>query len=115
MKLFFYFKIHCLQMLQLFQTRDGPIFFIVTLVYIVTLFLATLSTSVIIVSVKRMGHLFQTFAEMDIKFSYITSCAQNAKIEEGTCYSLSHRYSLTKMQPSGNLLPFYAVSKVFYH
>ena len=33
MKFFFSFKIHCLQMLQLFQTKDGPIFFIVTLVY----------------------------------------------------------------------------------
>ena len=30
---FFSFKIHCLKMLQLFQTRDGPIFFIVILVY----------------------------------------------------------------------------------
>ena len=33
MKFFISFKIHCLQMLQLFQTRDGPFFFIVTLVY----------------------------------------------------------------------------------
>ena len=33
MKFFFSFKIHCLQMLQLFQTRDGPFFFVVTLVY----------------------------------------------------------------------------------
>ena len=33
MKFFFSFKIHCLQMFQLFQTKDGPIFFIVTLVY----------------------------------------------------------------------------------
>ena len=32
MKFFFSFKIHCLQMFQLFQTRDGPFFFIVTLV-----------------------------------------------------------------------------------
>ena len=29
----FSFKIHCLQMLHLFQTMDGPIFFIVTLIY----------------------------------------------------------------------------------
>ena len=36
MKFFFSFKIHCLQMFQLFQTKDGPIFFIITLV---TLFL----------------------------------------------------------------------------
>ena len=27
MKFFFSFKIHCLQMFQLFQTKDGPIFF----------------------------------------------------------------------------------------
>ena len=33
MKLFSFFKIHCLQMLQLFQTRIGPFFFITTLVY----------------------------------------------------------------------------------
>ena len=33
MKFFFSFKIHCLQMFQLFQTKYGPIFFIVTLVY----------------------------------------------------------------------------------
>ena len=33
MKRFFSFKIYCVQMLQLFQTRDGPFFFIVTLVY----------------------------------------------------------------------------------
>ena len=58
-----------------------------------------------------MGHFFRTFAEMDIKFPYITSSAQNAKAEEGTCYSLSHRYGVIKMQPSRNLLSFYAVSK----
>ena len=39
MKLFFSFKIHCLQMFQLFQTRDGPFFFIVTLVYTCRTFL----------------------------------------------------------------------------
>ena len=33
MKLFYSFKIHCLQMLQLFQIRNGPFCFIVTLVY----------------------------------------------------------------------------------
>ena len=43
MKLFFSFKIHCLQMLHLFQTRDGPIFFIVTLV---TLFFAVSSKTI---------------------------------------------------------------------
>ena len=35
----FSFKLHCLQMFQLFQTRDGPIFFIVTLVYTCRAFL----------------------------------------------------------------------------
>ena len=39
MKFFFSFKIHCLQMLQLFQTRDGPFFFIITLVYTCRAFL----------------------------------------------------------------------------
>ena len=38
MKRFFSFKIHCVQMLQLFQTRDGPFFFIVTLVALFLLY-----------------------------------------------------------------------------
>ena len=38
MKLFFSFKIHCLQMLQMFQSRDGPFFFIVTLVALFLLY-----------------------------------------------------------------------------
>ena len=42
-KFFFSFKIHCLQMLQLFQTRNGPFFFIVTLV---ALFLAVSSKNI---------------------------------------------------------------------
>ena len=43
MKFFFSFKIHCLQMFQLFQTRDGPFFFIVTLVYTCRAFFAVSS------------------------------------------------------------------------
>ena len=39
MKFFFSFKIHCLQIFQLFQTKDGPIFFIVTLVYICPIYI----------------------------------------------------------------------------
>ena len=45
-KLFFSFKIHCLQLLQLFQTRDGPIFFIVTLVYTCRAFFAISSENI---------------------------------------------------------------------
>ena len=50
MKFFFSFKIHCLQMLQLFQTRDGPFFFIVTLVYTCRAFSA--------VSSKNINHIY---------------------------------------------------------
>ena len=46
MKFFFSFKIHCLQMLQLFQTRDGPFFFIVTLVYTCRAFFAIASKNI---------------------------------------------------------------------
>ena len=56
MKLCFSFELHCLQMLLLFQTRDGPIFFIVTFVYTCCAFLAALSRLL-----KR-------------KFLYITYC-----------------------------------------
>ena len=46
MKLFFSFKIHCLQILHLFQTRDGPISFIVTLVYTCCTFFAASAETV---------------------------------------------------------------------
>ena len=46
MKFFSSFKIHCLQMLQLFQTRDGPFFFIVTLVYTCRAFFAVSSKNI---------------------------------------------------------------------
>ena len=46
MKLFFSFKIHCLQMFQLFQTRDGPFFFVVTLVYTCHTFFALSSENI---------------------------------------------------------------------
>ena len=48
MKFFSSFKIHCLQMLQLFQTRDGPFFFIVTLVYTCRTFFAVSSKLIFI-------------------------------------------------------------------
>ena len=50
MEFFFSFKIHCLQMLQLFQTRDGPFFFVVTLVYTCRAFFA--------VSSKNINHIY---------------------------------------------------------
>ena len=46
MKLFLSFKIHCLQMLQMFQSRDGPFFFIVTLVYTCHAFFAVSSKNI---------------------------------------------------------------------
>ena len=46
MKFFFSFKINCLQMFQLFQTKDGPIFFIVTLVYTCRAFFAVSSENI---------------------------------------------------------------------
>ena len=174
MKLFFFFKIHCLQM---FQTRDGPIFFIVTLVYTCRAFFAVSSENIypiycfghsssqfilqwnsfsslkyivykcyicykpemgqffssshlsalvalfllhqqklfvpyisaqfvsvcfamkfffsfkihclqmLLLCQSKNGSFFPTFAEMNIKLSYITGFAQNGKAEEGTCYS----------------------------
>ena len=43
---FFSFKIHCLQMFQLFQTRDGPFFFIIRLVYTCHAFFALSSENI---------------------------------------------------------------------
>ena len=46
MKFIFSFKIHCLQRFQLFQTRDGPFVFIVTLVYTCRAFFAVSSGNI---------------------------------------------------------------------
>ena len=43
MKFFFSLKIHCLQVFQLFQTKDGPVVFIVTFVYTCRAFFAVSS------------------------------------------------------------------------
>ena len=49
MKLFFFFKIHCLQMFQLFHTRDRPFIFIVTLVYNCHTFFAVSSRNIYLI------------------------------------------------------------------
>ena len=95
MKFFSSFKIHCLQMLQLFQTRDGPFFFIVTLVYTCRAFFAVSSKN--IYPIYCFGHS----SSQSVWQSWRRYLLQ-----------LSRRYSVTKMQPSGNLLSFNAVSKL---
>ena len=57
MKFFFSFKIHCLQMFQLFQTREGPFFFIVTLVYTCRAFFAVSSENICPYIVLVTAHL----------------------------------------------------------
>ena len=110
MKLFFYFKIHCLQTLQLFQTTDGPIFFIVTLVYTCSALFATLSTSVIIVSVKECLFFFSNFCRDGHKTFLFNKLCSKCQSWRRYLLQFSHCYGVTKMQPSGNLLSFYAVS-----
>ena len=110
MKLFFYFKIHCLQTLQLFQTTDGPIFFIVTLVYTCSALFATLSTSVIIVSVKEWFVFFSNFCRDGHKTFLFNKLCSKCQSWRRYLLQFSHCYGVTKMQPSGNLLSFYAVS-----
>ena len=95
MKFFSSFKIHCLQMLQLFQTRDGPFFFIITLVYTCRAFFAVSSKN--IYPIYCFGHS----SSQSVWQSWRRYLLQ-----------LSRRYGVTKMQPSGNLLSFYAVSNV---
>ena len=67
MKLFFSFKIHCLQMLHLFQTWDGPIFFIVTLVYTCHAFFAVPSES--IYPIYCFGHSLSQSVSQENSFS----------------------------------------------
>ena len=119
MKFFFSFKIHSLQMFQLFQTRDGPIFFIFhrhTCLHVSRFFCCIIKKylshilfwsqlvsvcfamefffsfkihclQMLLLFQSKNGSFFQTFAEMNIKLSYIKGYAQNGKAEEGTCYS----------------------------
>ena len=75
LKLFFSFKIHCLQMLQLFQTKDGPIFFIVTLVYTCHAFFALSSKN--ICPIYCFGHSSsQSVSQWNSFFSFKIHCLQ---------------------------------------
>ena len=55
MKFFFSFKIHCPQMLQLFQTKDGPCFFIVTLVALFLLYHKKIFVPCIVLVTARLS------------------------------------------------------------
>ena len=102
MKLFFSFKIHCLQMFQLFQTRDGPFFFVVTLVYTCHTFFALSSENICPIYIWLH---YQDFLKR--KYLYITYCIYLYNI---LCWryqswrryllQLSRRYSATRRAPS---------------
>ena len=96
MKFFSSFKIHCLQMLQLFQTRDGPFFFIVTLVYTCRTFFAVSSKN--IYPIYCFGHsLSQSVSEKN-SFSplkYIVyNCYSCFRPGMGHFFSSSHLSTL---------------------
>ena len=84
MELFFSFKIHCLQMFQLFQTRDGPFSSILTLVAHFLLHHEKIFVPYI------FGCIVKTFEEKISLYEYCISLYIVLKIpktEEGICYS----------------------------
>ena len=92
MRLFFSFKIHCLQMLQLFQTRDRPFFFHVPLVY-------TCHTFFCCIIRKYLSHIFicaqfvSVCFAMKFFFSFKIHCLQMLQLfqtRDGPFFSSSH-------------------------
>ena len=99
MKFFFSFKIHCLQMFQLFQTRDGPFFFIVTLVYTCRAFFAVSSKN--ICPIYCFGHSSsQSVSQWNSFFplKYIVyRCFSCFRTRMGHFFSLSHLSTLVAL------------------
>ena len=99
MKFFFSFKIHCLQMFQLFQTRDGPFFFIVTLVYTCRAFFALSSEN--ICPIYCFGHSSsQSVSQWNSFFplKYIVyRCFSCFRARMGHFFSLSHLSTLVAL------------------
>ena len=99
MKFFFSFKIHCQQMLQLFQTRDGPFFFIVTLVYTCRAFFAVSSKN--IYPIYCFGHSSSQSVSQWNSFSplkYIVyKCYNCFRLGMGQFFSSSHLSTLVAL------------------
>ena len=105
----FAFKIHCLQMLQLFQTKKGSFFFIVTLVYsgcivfpyimhlytLVTLFCASSEN---ICPIHYIVHSSsQSVSHWNSVFSFKIHCLQMLQLfqtKKGSIFSSSHLYTV---------------------
>ena len=93
MKSFFSFKIHCLQMIQLFQTKDGPIFFIVKLVYTCRAFLFCSIIRKYLSRVLFWSQLVSVCFAMKLFFSfkiYSLQMFQLFQTRDGPFFSSSH-------------------------
>ena len=104
----FSFKIHCLQMLQLFQTKKGSFFFIVTLVYsgcITFPYIMHLYTFVTLFWCfirKYLSHIFsdsssQSVSHWNSVFSFKIYCLQMLQLfqtKKGSFFSSSHLYTV---------------------
>ena len=99
MKFFFSFKIHCLQVFQLFQSKDGPFFFIVTLVYTCHAFFAVSSEN--ICPIYCFGHNSSQSVSQRNSFSplkYIVyKCFSCFRPRMGQFFSLSHLSTLVAL------------------
>ena len=98
---FFSFKIHCLQMFQLFQTRDGPIFFIFhrhTCLHLSRFFCCIIR--------KYLSHIlfWSQFVSicfaMKLFFSFKIHCLQMLQLfqsKDGPFFSSSHLFTLVAL------------------
>ena len=101
MKRFFSFKIHCVQMLQLFQTRDGPFFFIVTLSLVYTCRAFSAVSSKNIYPIYCFGHSSSQSVSQWNSFSplkYIVyKCYSCFRLGMGQFFSSSHLSTLVTL------------------
>ena len=99
MKFFFSFKIHCLQMFQLFQSKDGPFFFIVTLVYTCRAFFAVSSKN--ICAIYCFGHSSSQSVSQWNSFSHLKyivyKCYSCFRPGMGQFFSSSHLSTLVAL------------------
>ena len=112
MKFFFSFKIHCLQVFQLFQSKDGPFFFVVTLFYTCRAFFAVSSENMC--PIYCFGHSSsQSVSHRNSFFplKYIVyRCFSCFRARMGHFFSLSHLSTLVALffaLSSENICPMY--------
>ena len=93
MEFFFFFKIYCLQMLQLFQTRDGPFLFHLHTCLHLSRFIFAFFSRKYISYILFWSHFVWVWLAMELLFSFKIHCLQMLQLFPTSDGPFFHRHT----------------------